>query len=321
MPGRKKLAACLLAAALAAITGCSVKETRRLPPQQVLPLLNASLGELLERTRQQHEAIHAVNLRAELVPTTGSAYSGVIEEYRDVRAFLLATRTPLSEEAGGGTGLPVSARAAEAAYRIRVIGQAPVVRTNIFDMVADQDEFRIYIPPKNKFIVGPSRLERPSEKPIENLRPQHLLEALFVTAPDTRALHLLEEQEISGLRYYVVSELETAEGVQLRRKWWFRRTNLALARVQRFGAAGELLSDVHYDVWTQHGELRYPHWILLSRPPDDYRLELRLQNVELNPNLNPEQFQLVRPAGTELVEVKDEAGEKPAAQSRPEPEP
>lgn len=311
MPERKKLAACLLAAALAVLAGCSAKQTRRLLPEQVLPLLNASLDELLERIRQQHDAIRAVNLRAELIPSTGSAYSGVIEEYRDVRAFILATRVPKENDA---TRHPE-------AYRIRVIGQAPVVRTSIFDMVADQDEFRIHIPPKNKFIVGPSRLERPSEKPIENLRPQHLLEALFVAPPDPRATHLVEEQEIAGARYYVVTELEAGKPVLLRRKWWFRRTNLALARGQRFDSAGRLVSDVHYDVWTQHGELRYPQWILLARPHDDYRLELRLENVELNPDLEPEKFQLVAPAGAERVEVKDEADGKPAARSRPEPQP
>jgi len=62
---------------------------------------------------------------------------------------------------------------------VRVIGQAPVVATNIFDMVSDGEMFRIFIPSKNTFLVGATSLARASKKPIENLRPQHVVEALF----------------------------------------------------------------------------------------------------------------------------------------------
>lgn len=310
----------LVTAALAVLwAGCSVKETRRLPPSQVLPLETASLSQLLERIRQQHESIRSLNARAELIPSTGSAYSGVIEEYRDLRAFLFARRL-LPAEAGA------SADAATAS-QIRLIGQAPVVRKNVFDMVADDREFRIYIPSKNKFIIGRTALERQSEKPIENLRPQHLLEAIFVPPPAPAATHLLEENEIGGMRYYVVNELATEGGaLRLHRKWWFRRTNLGLGRVQRFGPGGELLSDVHYDVWTQHGTLRYPHWILLVRLQDDYRLELRFDKVDLNPDLEPEKFRLEQPPGTELVDLARPASQKapaahPEASGPPEPHP
>ena len=62
-----------------------------------------------------------------------------------------------------------------------MIGQAPVVAKNIFDMVSDGEEFRIYIPSKNSFLVGPTTLVRPSKKPLENLRPQHIVEAIVLT--------------------------------------------------------------------------------------------------------------------------------------------
>ncbi|MFQ5926392.1 MAG: hypothetical protein ACE5MH_03040 [Terriglobia bacterium] len=289
-----------------------MKETRQLPPGQILPLRQASLTELLARIRQQHDSIRSLNARVELIPATGSAYSGVIEEYHDVRAFILAQRR---------TANPASTSADPSSQsQIRFIGQAPLIRKNVFDMVADEEEFRIYIPPKNKFIIGPTALKHRSEKPVENLRPQHLLEALFVPPPGAAAHHLREENEISGQRYYIVNELTgEAGGLRLHRKWWFRRTNLALARVQRFSPKGELFSDVHYDIWTQHGELRYPHWILLVRLQDDYRLELRFEKLELNPDLAPQKFQLPQPPGTELVDLTHT--KTPAAHSRPPPQP
>ncbi len=282
------------------LLGCAVKETRRLPPSQIAPLLEASLEELLGRIQDLHDTIRSINTRVELIPTTGSAYSGIIEEYHDVRAFILAQRT--ADDVANGT-------------HIRVIGQAPVVRKNIFDMVADEEGFRIYIPSKNKFVVGGPGLEARSEKPIENLRPQHLVEALFVAPPQASSIHLLEENEIGGTRYYVVSELAAYGQGELawQRKWWFRRSNLSLTRVQGFGRRGQLIADIHYEVWTQHGELHYPHWILLVRPQEDYRLELRVEKLELNEKIEAEKFELKKPAEAELVDLSKPQREAGAA--------
>ncbi len=63
----------------------------------------------------------------------GSNYSGVIEQYHEVNGFMLASKPA----------------------NIRVIGQAPVVGKNIFDMVSNGEEFHVFIPSKNDFIVGP----------------------------------------------------------------------------------------------------------------------------------------------------------------------
>ena len=65
--------------------------------------------------------------------TAGSAYTGVIKQYHEIKGFILAQK-------------PSS---------IRVIGQAPVVGTNIFDMESDGEMFHIFIPSQNKFLSGP----------------------------------------------------------------------------------------------------------------------------------------------------------------------
>ena len=80
-----------------------------------------------------------------------------------------------------------------------MIGQLPVVGTNIFDMESDGETFGIYIPPQNKFITGPAALERPSAKPIENLRPQHLLDAIFWLATAHAAPEVLIEEASAGI--------------------------------------------------------------------------------------------------------------------------
>jgi len=275
---------------------CKVKDTKKLPQEKVLALQTATLDELLARIHERSGAVRSLNAEAEMAPATGSEYSGIIEEYHDAKAFVLAQREYQA------TDDPRE----DSVYHIRLIGQAPIVRKTVFDMVANDREFRIYLPTKNKFIVGPASLERRSEKPIENLRPQHLLEALFVPGPWPSTPHLLEENEFDGRRYYGVSEiiLDDAGQATLHRKWWFERSGLTLARVQRFGPKGELISDVHYDDWREESGVLYPHQIELVRPQDDYRLTLRFKKVTLNQPLAADKFVLEKPEGAELVEVK-----------------
>ena len=308
VPGKTLKLAAGAALAFFLVAGCAVKTTERLP---VLALQTATLEDLRGRLERQADAVHTINAEAELVPATGSAYSGVIEQYHDVKAFVLAEQQPGT----GGNSLP-----AQAGRHIRVLGQAPIVRKTIFDMVADEREFRILLPTKNKFVVGPTELERRSEKPIENLRPQHLFEALFPSAPATgpRAQAFLEENEFSGRRYYAVTEIVEAEGAwRPARRWWFDRTDLALVRVQSFDAEGRLLADIHYGQWQETDGIPYPRTIELVRPQEDYRLKLIVKKLTLNQPLPPERFHLEPPAGVETVELKSASADKPDSGKEP----
>ncbi len=301
--------AVFLVALLVGLAACGVldvKKTERLPPEKTLPLRTATLDELLEKLRQQEASVTTINAVAELQPSTGSAYSGVIEEYHDVRTFILAERRPASAGASG--------EAAKEARTVRLIGQAPVVRKTIFDMVADEDGFRVLIPPKNKFIVGPNEVRRLSSKPIENLRPQHLFDALFPAGPQAGAVHLFEENEFNGERFYAVTEILPAEGPRWRlgRRWWFERSQLELVRLQRFDPEGRLVTDVHYAEWRSRKGTSYPKTIELVRPQEDYRLTLIVKEITLNEPLDPEKFRLEQPPGVELVDLS-----KPAQEEKP----
>ena len=47
---------------------------------------------------------------------------------------------------------------------IRMIGQAPVIGTTVFDMASDSETFRVSIPSKNKFLIGSVALERAEQQ-------------------------------------------------------------------------------------------------------------------------------------------------------------
>jgi hypothetical protein len=206
----------------------------------------------------------------------------------------------------------------------------PLVGTNIFDMESDGERFSISIPPQNKFITGPARLERPSAKPIENLRPQHLLDAIFWPAIGQGATVLIEEATDGPSngpgggtgQYYVLTLLQPparteataskAEGStdwEIARKIWFDRTDLHIARVTTYDADGKVASDMRYAQWDASGTVKYAHRIVLARPENDYTLEIGITKVTFNEDIPDDRFVLKQPPGVEVVHVGDDSAE------------
>ncbi len=280
--------------------GRTIKTTTKLPPRTRPVVRDATREELLEKYNEIAHGVKSVNAIVELKPTAGSKYSGVIEEYHEVKAFLLAQRPA----------------------QIRMIGQAPVIGKTIFDMASDAETFRVYIPSKSKFLVGSVALERSSDKPIENLRPQHLLEALLWPEIRKEEIVLFEEFNDETARYYILTVLRGGYRSEILRKIWFERADLQVSRLQSFGPKGILLSDVHVSDWqpvlgdqpasgSARPEPAFPRQIRIERPHDDYRLDLQITKVTLNEDLPPDRFKLEQPPGTELVRVGENTEEKP----------
>jgi outer membrane lipoprotein-sorting protein len=282
--------------------GRAIKTTTKLPPHVKPVIRDATHDELLEKYNEIARAVKSVNATVELKPTAGSKYSGVIEEYHEVKAFLLAQRPA----------------------QIRMIGQAPVVGTTVFDMASDGETFRVYIPSKTKFLVGSVAAERIREKPIENLRPQHLLDALLWPEIRKEESVLFEEFNDETARFYILTVLRGGYRTEILRKIWFDRTDLQISRLQTFGPKGVLLSDVHVWDWqavvhdqggpaspTPGAITAFPRQIRIERPHDDYRLELQIMKLSLNEALPPDRFKLEQPPGSDLVRVPENAEEKP----------
>lgn len=295
--------ACMVGVTVAAIScGCggAVSKKQTIPPTQIVVAKVATREELLEKYNAIAKGVKSLDATVQLKPTAGSQYSGVIEEYHEVKAFLLAQRP---------------------AY-IRMIGEAPVIGKTVFDMTSDGETFHVWIPSKNKFLVGPVTLERASSKPIENLRPQHLLDALLWTEIRKEEAVLFEEFNDTRARYYVLTVLRGGYRTEILRKIWFDRADLQIARLEDFGPNGILLSDVHFSDWepltaaeqpaggTQSGVSAFPRTIQIDRPHDDYQLGLQFTRLLINEDLPADRFTLEPPAGAELVHVGENALEQ-----------
>lgn len=282
-------------------TGCATgPKTAQRPPGPPAQLRTATKQQLVALYDDQANAVRSLNATVSIKLTAGTAYSGVIKQYHEVKGFLLAQRPA----------------------NVRVIGQAPIVGTNIFDMASDGQTFEVYIPSKNKFLVGPASLQRESAQPIENLRPQHLTEAVFWTPVADGALVLLEAGDESDAQYYVLTVVRgegppdsaalEAGNWQIARKAWFDRADLSIARIQVYDAGGNVTSDVRYSQWDAFGNIRFARQIELTRPAEDYALQIGITKLTANEPLSADKFELKQPAGTELVN----AGE-PAKESQP----
>lgn len=293
----RRALACTILATLAAFScGCggAVKQVQNVPPAQRVVAQDSTREELLDKYNTIAKGVKSMNMTVELKPTAGSKYSGVIEDYHEVKAFLLAERP---------------------AY-VRMIGQAPVIGKTIFDMTSDTDTFRVSIPSKNKFLVGSIAVERNSKKPIENLRPQHLLDALLWSEIRKEEAVLFEEFNDERARYYILTVLHGGYQTEVLRKIWFDRADLQIMRLQEFGPKGALLSDVRYSDWRglttdQEGAPlafnSFPFAMQLDRPHDDYHLSLQVTKLMLNEDIPAERFKLDQPAGSELVRVGEDA--------------
>lgn len=276
-----------LGVAVFAQAGClsPIRRETRVPASAVpAPALEAKLPDLLARLENQSEKVQTLTATVDLQPTAGSVYSGIIKEYHDVRGFILIKKPDL----------------------IRILGQAPVVRTDIFDMVSDGQEFRLSIPPKQKFIVGKTALGQPSQNALENLRPQHILEALVIPDLDRAGNKIaFEEDETGGRRFYVVTILKPSGTDEFSpvRKIWFERSNLNISRAQIYGTDGSFIEDVQYSAYQDFGGVSFPSEIQLHRPIEDYRLTIKIEKAVFNQDIPAEKFELKKPANAQLVEV------------------
>jgi outer membrane lipoprotein-sorting protein len=283
------LVALAVAATVLPACACLVRRETRIQPSELpSPALEASLAGLVAGLNSKSQSVRTLSATVDLEPTAGSIYSGVIKEYHDVKGFILIERPAM----------------------IRVLGQAPVLRTDIFDMVSNGEEFRLSIPPKGKFIVGKTAFRRPAKNSLENLRPQHILEALLVPALDTsHERTILEEAEEGGHRFYVVDVVQSAESGELRleRKAWFDRANLELARMQFYEADGLYVEDVHYSGYQDFQGTSYPSHIEVVRPIEDYRLTITILKATFNQPIEPEKFILSKPEGAQLVDLTAKA--------------
>jgi len=281
----------IFALLLACSAGC-ISRKRVVPEaQRLLPAQTAGRAELLQMLETHSNQIKTLQGTLALDASGGSMKTGVLTEYRQTKGYLVVERP--------------------AHVRLKV--QAPLALATVFDMVSDGRQYRVSIPVKNKFIIGDTRAAPNGKNPMLNLRPQHILNALFVdiipylSNPQMRST--LEETTAGRRSFYVFSFINiAAREAELVEKLWIDRSNLQVSRKQIFRNDGKVDTDVEYSEYASQGDIAFPQIVVIQRPIDDYSLKMTFQKTTVNEQLAAEAFNLERPAGSELVQLDADDG-------------
>lgn len=275
---------CLLALGL---SSCVVK--RRLIVRQGAPnsqpvLQVANTQELLEKVSEGYKGIQNFTMTVDMTPALGTAEKNHITEYKDVRAYIVFRKPD----------------------DIRIIGLYPVVRNTAFDMVSIGDNFKLYLPSRNEFVQGTNTITGElSKNKLENLRPQHFLEALLVRPSSPTDKVFLENFTDEENAWYILHEVrENGSGaLDLVRAIWFNRVDLHIARQMIFDKAGNILTDARYSNWAVFDEVPFPKHIEIDRPQDEYAVVMDVVKMDINQGVSDDKFVLNQPPGSTLRPV------------------
>ena len=160
----------LLLLATVPLSGCLFRSRKVENRISTAKLLTATRDELADRINSGANQIHTLNATVDIDTSVGGEVKGKITEYKQIRGYVLVRKPDM----------------------LRMIGLMPIVRNRAFDMVSDGKTFKLWIPVKNKFIVGRNDVVLPSNQPLENIRPQQIYDSLLLRQISPEDIAVLE---------------------------------------------------------------------------------------------------------------------------------
>lgn len=274
-------------------TGCLLR-TRPVEEQySKAPLQESSQQGLIDAINQQAEAILTLKATVDIDSSAGGMKKGHVTDYKEIRGYVLAKKPDA----------------------LHMIGLMPFVRTTAFDMVSDGRDFKLWIPPKNKFVVGENRVTIPNtDQPMENIRPQNIYEALLIRHIDPNneiavvengyeTLHDAKGHRVLQDDYELTVIKKAGDSWILERKIIFGRTDLKPHRQFIYSDDGKVATDARYAEYKDFAGFSFPSRIEIYRPEEEYDITLNMLKLEINTPLRDDQFVLEEPAGAQVVHL------------------
>lgn len=274
-------------------TGCLLR-TRPVEDQySKVPLKESTQQGLIDAINQQAEAIHTFKATVDIDSSAGGIKKGHVTDYKEIRGYVLAKKPD----------------------QLRMIGLMPIVRTKAFDMVSDGQDFKLSIPPRNKFVLGENRVVNPNaDQPMENIRPQNIYEALLIRRIDPNTeiavlengyetLHDAKGRRVLQDDYELTVIRKAGENWILERKIIFGRTDLKPHRQFIYSEDGKVATDAKYAEYKDYDAFSFPSRIEIYRPEEEYAITLNMLKLEINTPLRDDQFVLEQPAGAQVIHL------------------
>lgn len=284
--------ALLVVLATLPLSGCLFRTRKVEQDSSPIALKAAAKPELISYINSEAAKIQSMQATVDIDTSVGGAKKGKITEYKEIRGYVLARKPAM----------------------LRMIGLMPVVRSRAFDMVSDGREFKVWIPPKNRFVVGRNDVNTPNpQQPLENLRPQVIYDALLlreIGSDETPVLENGTESAVGqkGHRYqqpnYIIDVIhERGRDSWLSRKIIFNRLDLLPDRQLIYDENGTLVTDVRYSNYKDYNEVLFPSRIEIIRPEEEYDITLGIVKLDMNQTLTDDKFVLEQPAGAQVIHL------------------
>src|SRR5258708_6559445 len=257
------------------------------------PLRESTQAALIESINQQAEKIRSLQATVDIDTSVGGAKKGHVTDYKEIRGYVLARKPQM----------------------LHMIGLLPIVRTTAFDMVSNGRDFKLWIPPKNRFVEGSNEVQTYNvDQPMENIRPQDIYEALLIRRIDTQheiavlangfeILHDAKGHRVLQADYELVVIRNGLQGWKLSRKIVVSRVDLQPYRQYIYDEAVNLITHARYATYKAYKGVNFPPRIKIYRRPEEYDIKLNIFKLEIHKPLLKAQFTLEQPPGAEVVHL------------------
>ncbi len=281
------LAFCLL------LTGCLFRTHQVEMRVSSAQLQTATQQDLIDRLNSSAQRIRTLNATVDIDTSIGGVRKGRVTEYQEIRGYILVRQPGM----------------------LRMIGLMPVIRNHAFDMVANGSDFKLWVPPTNKFYVGPENVVAPGATGLTAMRPQIISDALLldeISAKDDiavlesgveKVLDRKTHKEVDQSDYRLDVIHHSQKGWLLTRKIYFDRVKLQPRRQRIYDEHGTITSDTQYADWKQYGDIWFPSWIQITRPQEEYQITLGVVKLILNEPLTDQQFTLEQPPNATVTHL------------------
>ena len=297
----RRIYAVSLVLATLPLSGCLFRSRKVERQFSTVPLQATTQQELVDAINAQAARIQTMQATVDIDTSVGGVNQGKVTDYKEIRGYVLARKPAM----------------------LRLIGLMPIVRNRAFDMVSDGKEFKLWIPPKNRFVTGRNDVETTNPKqPLESVRPQNLYEAILIREIDPEnEIAVLEngyetvldakKHRVEQPDYEIVVVRKGKKAWFLSRKIIFSRTDLKIHRQFMYDENGTLATDVRYGEYKDYDGINFPVQTEIERPQEEYDITLNIVKLEFNKSLTDDQFALEQPPGADVVRL----GENGAARN------
>lgn len=279
------------------LSGCFLFFTTRKLPKPMAPSVVQTVtpDQLVERLNQRWSGLDTMTAKVEMLTSVLKTKEGVAKDYTRVGGIIVMRKPS----------------------KLRVLGRAPVIGLELFDMASDGSTFTLYIPSKNIAYKGSTMVSKKSANQYENLRPGFFLDALVVrglepdefysvtsdseTIEDTAKKHLyfVPEYVLSVTRHIPGSHRDKPVRVIT-----FHREDLLPYEQDLYDSEGNLETHVTYRDYKDFGTGLYPATVTIKRPLEDSQIVMLVEKVSENVAVPPDEFEVNVPPEAEIKNLE-----------------